>query len=93
MRRSDAVVVCLSENISARSRSEVFREIKEAQEVGRRMRSEAVFLIPLVLSPCEVPSELAELQLIDCCPPEYEIGIGKLLDALDFARSVNVERS
>jgi CheY-like chemotaxis protein len=63
LRSTDIVVVCLSRHVS--SRGFLHREIGYALDVADEQPEGAIFVIPLLLEPCEVPSRLAKWHWID----------------------------
>jgi hypothetical protein len=76
--QSDVVLVCLSRD--AVSREGYLRdEIAFALSVAERRPEGEIFLIPLLLEPCEVPSRLARWHWVSLAEPQ---GMGRLLRAL-----------
>jgi hypothetical protein len=62
--RSSRVLVCLSKN-AVTKRGYVQREIKIALDVADEQPEGSIFLIPVCLEPCDVPSRLSTLQWVD----------------------------
>jgi len=76
--QSDVVLVCLSRD--AASREGYLRdEISFALTVAERRPEGEIFLIPLLLEPCEVPGRLARWHWVSLAEPQ---GLGRLLRAL-----------
>jgi CheY-like chemotaxis protein len=63
VRSTDIVVVCLSRHAS--SRGFLHKEIGYALDVADEQPEGGIFVIPLLLEPCGVPSRLARWQWID----------------------------
>lgn len=85
MRSSCAVLACCTGQSTERQESKFFREIREARDMSREMKAGTVFLIPVLLMPCDLPLELRDLQAIDCTSPNFDQGFQKLLAALRVA--------
>lgn len=64
VRASDFVLVCLSK-ASTTTAGYVHREIKEALDVADEQPEGAVFVIPVRLEDCDVPSRLRHLHWVD----------------------------
>lgn len=56
MKAAYAVVACLSQNLSTRDQSGVYPELRDAVGVLRTMKPGEVFVIPVRLCECDVPS-------------------------------------
>lgn len=76
---SDFVLVCLSAT-SINKRGFIRREIKQALEQAEKMLWDDVYLIPIRLDNCEIPTDLEHLQWVDLFEKN---GWEKLLKALD----------
>jgi CheY-like chemotaxis protein len=63
LRSTDIVVVCFSRHVSRRGF--LHKEIGYALDVADEQPEGAIFVIPLLLEPCEVPSRLAKWHWID----------------------------
>ena len=87
---SYAVVLCFSGRSQQRHRSGLYPEAADAIEVYREYRPGSIFLIPVRLSGCEVPSlsinattELDGLQWVDLFPKQKrDENLTKLIRAL-----------
>lgn len=78
VRRSDAIIVCLSTH--AVSKEGYFqKEVREALNVADEKPEGTIFLIPLRLDACPVPHHLSRWQWVDLF---NEGGLHRLLDAL-----------
>ena len=55
MSRSDAFVVCFSENTDARRKAGIYPELADAVEIYRQLELGRVFILPVRLSECEIP--------------------------------------
>jgi hypothetical protein len=64
MRASDAVLVCIS-RLSVGKTGYVQREIREAIEIAELQPDGVIFLIPVRLEDCPVPSKLERLHRVD----------------------------
>ena len=64
IRRSDAVIVCLSRESVGR-RGYVNREIKFALDVAEEFPEGEIFVVPVRLEECEIPQRLQHLHTID----------------------------
>jgi hypothetical protein len=64
MRRADFILVCVSQR-SSRKRGFVRKEIRRAVEESEEMLDSDIFLIPVRLEDCELPSELTAFQRVD----------------------------
>lgn len=82
LRRSHAVIVCLSRR-SVEKSGYVQREIRMALDILDEQPEGRIFLIPARLEECTIPQRLAHLHWVDLFPEEgYEEGYEKLLAAL-----------
>lgn len=75
---ADFFVVCLSSQ-SVNKRGFVQREIKHAQELWTEKLEDDIYMIPLRLDECDVPSSLAQFQWLDLFAEE---GFSRLLNAI-----------
>ncbi|MBS1211678.1 MAG: hypothetical protein H6R26_294 [Proteobacteria bacterium] len=64
LRRSDAVLVCLSQ-ASTRKIGFVQKEIKDVLDLAELQPEEAIFIIPVRLDDCDVPNRLKHWQWVD----------------------------
>jgi hypothetical protein len=80
VRKSDVVVICLSNNAVTRE-GFVQKEIRQAIDVAEEKPEDTIFLIPLRLEACNVPRRLSHLQWVD----HFEhLGYERLLNALEL---------
>ena len=90
MRNSYAVILCLSEETSARDQSGIYPEAMDAIRAYREHSPGSVFLIPVLLSECQLPlieiddtRTLDRIQAVNLFPPSnWEAGIQRLVAAL-----------
>jgi tetratricopeptide (TPR) repeat protein len=90
MKESDAVIICLSARSVDRTRSYARSEILEAIAAYRQRRPGEIFLIPVRLSQCEIPSieiddtrTLDRLHCVDLFPANrWEGGIRKVVESI-----------
>jgi hypothetical protein len=75
---TDAVLVCLS-NASTLKTGYVQTEIRRALDIATRQPEGKLFIIPMRLEECQVPSRLQDIQYVDYFEPE---GYNSLLTAL-----------
>jgi DNA (cytosine-5)-methyltransferase 1 len=61
---SDAVIICLS-NSSTTKRGYVQKEIRYALDIAAEQPEDTIFLIPLRLEECNVPTSLSKIQWVD----------------------------
>ena len=87
VRRSDAVLVCLSRASVTRT-GYVQREIKYALDAADQQSDESIFLIPARLEECEVPERLRKWQWVDLFKDD---GFDRLATALQ-ARALALQR-
>jgi hypothetical protein len=88
-----AIVICLSDRSAARKTSGIFPEALDAIELYREYAPGSIFLIPVRLSDCEIPSiavdatrTLDSLQYIDLWPAaKRAAGIQNLLSSIRSA--------
>ncbi len=93
LRNSYAVVLCLSKESQARTRTGIYPEALAALEELRKYRPGSIFLIPVRLSECEIPlieidaiRSLDRLQHIDLFPGRKRAdAIQKLISAIRAA--------
>jgi hypothetical protein len=93
MQSSYAVVVCLSQELQARSKSGVYPEISDAIDAYRQYAPGSVFLIPIRLSECDIPPimidatrSLDSLQYVDLFPdPQRAAGLASLIRSIRAA--------
>jgi hypothetical protein len=64
VRSSDAVIICLSHG-STNKRGYVQKEIRYALDIAAEQPEDMIFLIPLRLEECNVPSSLSKIQWVD----------------------------
>lgn len=90
MKQSYAVVLCLSEESQRRKISGIYPEAMDAISAHREYSPGSIFLIPVRLSDCEIPSieidatrTLDRLQHVDLFPAsEREDGLRRLIEAI-----------
>jgi hypothetical protein len=75
---TDAILVCLS-NASTSRAGYVHAEIRKALDIAARQPEGKLFIIPMRLEECGVPSRLQDIQYVDYFGPE---GYNMLLTAL-----------
>ena len=80
IRKSSAVVVCLSKSSVGRTGT-IQRELKIALDVQKEKPEGQIFLIPALLEPAEIPDPLHEIQAVDL---EAQDGYLRLVEALQF---------
>ncbi len=85
VRNSDVVLVCLSQN-SVTKAGYVQKEIKYALDKADEQPEGAIFIIPLKLEECNVPSRLSKWQWVNLFE---ENGYGRLVESLRL-RAKNV---
>lgn len=74
---SDAVIVCLSKH-SVSKRGFVQTEIKTAIKEADRMPEGTIYLIPVLLEECEVPTRFASVQWAENSPKGVELIVAAL---------------
>src|SRR5205085_5277172 len=62
--QTDAIIICLSERAVSKE-GHINAEIKRGIEKAERQPEGTIFLIPLRLEPCDVPSRLQDYQWVD----------------------------
>ncbi len=78
---SDFAVCCFSHN-SIRKRSGFQAEIRHAIECARRLPLDEIFLLPVRLDKCPVPTDVArEMQYVDLFP-DWDAGIARVVEAI-----------
>src|SRR5512135_1609797 len=90
MKRSNAVILCLSGQGLQRTRSFIYPEVYDAIAAYRERRPGEIFLIPVRFSECEIPSieidgsrTLDRLHFVDLFPPDRrDEGVRSILEAL-----------
>jgi hypothetical protein len=90
MKRSYAVVLCLSQELAERIESGVFPEVFDVIGLYRKQTPGSIFLIPIRLSECEIPDieidstrTLDNLHFADFFPAKRRVkGLQQLLSAL-----------
>jgi len=87
VRRSDAVLICLSQSSINRS-GYLQREIKYALDAAEEQSDDSIFLIPGRLEECEVPERLRRWQWVDLFA---EDGYDRLVTALQ-ARALALQK-
>jgi tetratricopeptide (TPR) repeat protein len=93
MRAAYAVVLCLSKESQARTATGMYPEVRNAIETYRLHSPGDIFLIPVRLSDCQIPSfkidattKLDGIQFVDLFPPKQRAaGVEKLIRALQAA--------
>jgi hypothetical protein len=91
MKNSLAVIICLSENLEKRASSGVYPEISNAIEAYQKLPPGSIFLIPVKLSECYIPSiqidsnrALDDIQHVDLYPTEArKKGMEKLIKSIN----------
>src|SRR5512135_1484614 len=91
MKRSNAVILCLSGQGLQRTRSFIYPEVYDAIAAYRERRPGEIFPIPIRLSECEIPSieidgarTLDRLHFVDLFPPDRrDEGVRNILRTLD----------
>lgn len=81
LEESDAVIICLSQRSIAKV-GVVQAEIRKAQQLQQRRPDGHVFMIPVLLEKCEVPSKLSSLHWVDVSIPRNLSKITKTLESL-----------
>lgn len=81
VRRSDVIVVCLSQR-SINKRGYVQKEIKLALDEADKQPEGTIFIIPVKLEECDVPQRLSHLQWVNLFE---ERGYQRLMRALEVA--------
>lgn len=87
VKRSDAILVCLSRAAVSRT-GYLHREIKYALDAAEEQSDESIFLIPARLEECDVPERLRKWQWVDLF---VENGLDRLFTALQ-ARALALQR-
>jgi hypothetical protein len=77
---SDVILICLSRN-SVDKEGYVQREVRIALDRALEMPEGRIFLIPVRLEVCELPSRLSSYQYVDLFA---EDGVGKLIKSLNI---------
>jgi hypothetical protein len=88
VRRSEAVIVCLSKS-SVTKEGYIQRELHRALEVAEEKPEGTVFIIPVKLEDCEIPEQLIRWQWVAYAE---EGGYGRLVASLQ-ARAAQLHRS
>jgi hypothetical protein len=88
LENSDIVIVCLSNN-SVSKEGFVQREFKFALDKTLEMTEDGIFLIPVRLEECKVPSKLSRYHWVDLFA---ENGLNRLMKALSLRMSQVAER-
>lgn len=78
VRASDIVIVCLSSTSTRRS-GYLQKELRYALDIAERQPEGRIFLIPVLLEPCNPPRSLEHLQHVRLYE---ELGFDRLVDAL-----------
>src|SRR5437867_2003786 len=68
--RESRIFLALLSRRSVSTRGFVHRELREAQRIHEEHPEGAVYLIPVLLEPCEVPDSLRRLQWADLSLPD-----------------------
>jgi WD40 repeat protein len=94
MQQAYAVIVCFSREVEQRDQSGIYPEIAMAIEVYRMLPPNSIYLIPVRLSDCELPSVrindasyLDSLQCVDLYSSRRLHEFRRLVDSLEMARS------
>jgi TIR domain len=90
IKRSSAVILCLSARALERKRTYIYPEALDAIAAYRQCRPGEIFLIPVRLSQCEIPSieidhtrNLDRLHCVDLFPANrWEAGIQKIAESI-----------
>lgn len=82
LEEADAVIICLSKT-SIGKIGVVQAEIHKAQELQKRRPEGYVFMIPVLLEKCEIPSRLNSLHWVDVSVPE---NVAKIIRSLEGLR-------
>jgi tetratricopeptide (TPR) repeat protein len=90
MKRSSAVILCLSARSQQRTKSYIYTEALDAIAAYRQRRPGEIFIIPVRLSSCEIPSieiddtrTLDRLHVVDLFPANrWERGIRRLVESI-----------
>jgi tetratricopeptide (TPR) repeat protein len=90
IKRSSAVILCLSARALGRKRTYIYPEALDAIAAYRQCRPGEIFLIPVRLSQCEIPSieidhtrDLDRLHCVDLFPTNrWEAGIRKIAESI-----------
>lgn len=69
IRDSDAILVCLSSS-SVRKEGYVQKELKQALDIAEEKPEGTIFIIPVKLDPCDLPSRLQTWQWVDWDTPD-----------------------
>lgn len=80
VRKSDAIIVCLSHN-SVNQKGYVQKEIRLALDEADRQPENTIFIIPAKLENCEIPVRLGHLHCVNLYE-YFEQGLSKLLISL-----------
>jgi TIR domain-containing protein len=78
VRRSDAVLVCLSKNSVTRE-GFVQAELKYALDVAAEKPEGTIYIIPLLLEQCEVPNGLQHMHWVSKIDPGWYLQLSKAL--------------
>ena len=78
LREADFILICLSKN-SVNKRGYIQKEIKIALDIGLEKLDEDIFLLPVRLEDCEIPSSLRDFQVMDLYKRD---GWKRLVDAI-----------
>lgn len=82
LEKSDAIIICLSNN-SVDKKGYIQKEIKFALDKVLEMPQARIFLIPVRLEECEIPDGLNKFQWVDLFDDsDYSTGYSKLMKAL-----------
>jgi tetratricopeptide (TPR) repeat protein len=95
IKRSSAVILCLSARALERTRTYIYPEALDAIAAYRQCRPGEIFLIPVRLSQCEIPSieidhtrNLDRLHCVDLFPTNrWEAGIRKIAESIGPAET------
>jgi TIR domain len=89
---ADAVVVCISK-ASVSKEGFLQKEIKLVLDVADQKVPGTIFVIPLLLEPCEMPRRLSKLQYIRLFEPEGPTRLKRALDVVMFKKKTAARAS
>jgi TIR domain len=93
MRGAYAVIICFSSKTAARYSSGIYSELNDAIEIFADLPPHSIFLIPVLLSTCELPdvrlapnTDLRDIQTVKLFGRGRREGLRKLMESLQAAR-------